>query len=622
MSDTAIDEKNVNIRFAGDSGDGMQLMGSLFTDSTAISGNDIFNLTDFPAEIRAPAGTIPGVSGYQLRFADHKIQTPGDNTQVLVAMNPAALKANIQNLVSGGILIYNSDSFTARDLKKAKYLENPLETAELLQYRLFGIPMTELTLQAVKNLELTQSAAKKCKNMLALGIIIWLFSKPVKPIEKWIADKFVKQPLSAEANTLALQAGYSYAEVSELFTEQYTVAHANLTHGHYRKVTGNQALALGCVAAAQLANLPLLFSGYPITPASTVLHDLSQYKNYNVKTFQAEDEISAMCATIGAAYGGSLAATITSGPGLDLKSEALGLAIMTELPMVIIVVQRAGPATGMPTKNEQTDLLAALYGRHGESPLPVLAANKPHDCFYSVLEAFRVAIKYMTPVILLSDGYLATGADAWHLPEIKDLPDLAPIFLTKAEDFTPYQRDPISLARPWVKPGTPGLEHRIGGIEKENGSGNISYDPDNHQQMVDLRKNKIDGVLADLPLPEILGKDQGDVLVISWGSTLGAVATAVEQLQTEGAAISAMHLQYLYPLHNGIKFIAKSFKYILIPELNTGQLWKLLRMEFLLDAVPYNKVTGQPFTVTELVAAMRELLAECEKTYDKHQPLR
>ncbi len=600
--------KHVNIRFAGDSGDGMQLMGTLFANASAIKTNDLFNFADYPAEIRAPAGTVHGVSGYQLSFADHKIYTPGDKIDVLVAMNPAALKTNLADLIEHGTIIYNADNFTERDLTKAGYAENPLSNADLLKHRLFAIPMNELTLAAVKDLNLSQSQAKKCKNMLALGIVTWIFDRPLQPLVEWVQQKFHADEQLATANVTALETGYNYALATDLFTEQYTVNKADLAPGVYRKVTGNQALALGCVVAAQLSQQPVLMAGYPITPASTVLHELAQYKQYNVTTFQAEDEISAICAAIGAAYGGSLAATVTSGPGLDLKTESLGLAVMSELPLVTMVIQRAGPSTGMPTKSEQTDLLAVVYGRHGECPIPILAPATPHDCFAITLEAFRLAIKYMTPVIILSDGYLATGADAWRLPDVKSLPDLKPQFCDKpTTNFTPYQRDPHTLARPWVIPGTPGLEHRIGSLEKHNNSGNISYEPQNHHEMVNLRQQKINGIANDLPPLTLLGKDSGDILVIAWGSTYGAVTTAVTELQQTGMKVSALHLRYLYPLQKDLAAICKRFNKIFIPELNSGQLHRLLRMELFIDSIPYNQITGKPFSIAELKQRITEL---------------
>jgi 2-oxoglutarate ferredoxin oxidoreductase subunit alpha len=600
--------ETVVIRFAGDSGDGMQLTGTQFTNTSAVFGNDVHTFADFPAEIRAPAGTLPGVSGFQLSFSSREVHTPGDRLDVLVAMNPAALKVNLRDLEKNGILLVNANTFEDKELKKAGYTANPLETGELAEYRLFALPLTDLTLNAVKALGLSHSQATKCKNLFALGVVFWLYNRPLEHTLNWLAEKFKDRPQIAEGNNLALRAGFNYALTTELFTEHYAIKKAQLKPGAYRQVTGNEALSLGCVAVAVKAERPLLLSGYPITPASDLLQKLARYENFGIKVFQAEDEIAAMCATIGAAYGGSLALTSTSGPGFDLKSEAMGLAVITELPMVVINVQRAGPSTGMPTKTEQADLLTAMYGRHGECPMPILAPASPGDGFYIIIEAFRIALKYMTPVIILSEGSLATGAEPWLIPSTDSLPELKPSFHTDPKNFTPYTRDPKTLARLWAIPGTAGLEHRIGGLEKDSVTGYVSYDPDNHQKMMVTRFAKIAGIAEDLPPLEILGKESGDVLVIGWGSTYGSILAAVEDLQAQNKSVSAIHLRYLFPLQKELKEILKRFKKILVPELNLGQLTKLLRAEFLIDVIGFNKTTGKPFLVNEIREKILELL--------------
>lgn len=602
--------ETVVIRFAGDSGDGMQLTGTQFTNTSAVLGNDVYTFADFPAEIRAPAGTLPGVSGFQLSFSSHEIHTPGDKLDILVAMNPAALKVNLSDLSKHGILLVNQNAFEAKELKKAGYSANPLDTGELADYKLFVLPLTELTLNAVKNLELSHSQATKCKNFFALGIVFWLYSRPVQHTLDWIAEKFKDNPKILQANQQALRAGFNYAITTELFTEHYTVGKAKLTSGYYRQVTGNDALGLGCAAVAVKARRTMLLSGYPITPASDLLQKMARYEAFGIRIFQAEDEIAAMSATIGAAYGGSLAVTSTSGPGFDLKSEAMGLAAITELPMVIIDVQRAGPSTGMPTKTEQADLLAAMYGRHGECPIPVLAPASPGDCFHMVVEAFRIALKYMTPVILLSEGALATGAEPWLVPELDTLPDLMPQFHTEAEGFSPYVRNPQTLARLWAIPGTPGLEHRLGGLEKDSVTGYVSYDPINHQKMVATRAAKVQGIAQDLPPLEILGEQQGELLIVSWGSTYGTILSAVEELQAMGKSVSAIHLRYLFPFQKELKLILSRFNKILVPELNGGQLVKLLRAEFLVDAISYGKTTGKPFLVQEIRNKILEVISK------------
>lgn len=595
-----IELETVVIRFAGDSGDGMQLVGGQLSNASATLGNDVHTFPDFPAEIRAPAGTLPGVSGFQLSFSSKDIHTSGDQLNVLVALNPAGLKTNLADLEEGGLLLVNSDSFSEKDLKKANYKTNPLLTGELDGYRLFKLEMTSLTLNAVKECGLTHSQASKCKNMFALGITSWLYTRPLEPIIAWLEKKFSAREDLLKANIAALKAGYNYALTTELFTERYVVNKAKLLPGTYRQITGNEALTLGCVAACMKSQQPFVLSGYPITPASAILQSLSKYESLGISIFQAEDEIAAMAATVGAAYGGALAMTTTSGPGFDLKAEALGLAVMTELPMVVVNVQRAGPSTGMPTKTEQADLLSAMYGRHGECPVPILAPRSPGDCFHIVLEAFRIAINYMTPVIILSDGYLATGAEPWRLPELNELPELKPTFRTDKNNYFPYARDEKTLARDWVVPGTPGLEHRIGGLEKEMTTGNISYDPRNHQAMVNTRAEKIARIAETIAPAEIFGEKQGDVLVISWGGTYGSVISAVELLQQEGHKISSVHLRHLFPFPKNLNNILKSFKKVIVAELNTGQLCRLLRAEFLVDAQSVSKVTGKPFLIQEL----------------------
>lgn len=598
-----IERDAVVIRFAGDSGDGMQLTGSQFTNTSAVMGNDVYTFPDFPAEIRAPAGTLPGVSGFQLCFSAKPIHTAGDKLQVLVAMNPAALKVNLPDLEEGGLIILNENSFVDKEFKKAAYAHDPLQSGELDQYRVFSFPISDLTLNAVKLLGLSHSQAMKCKNLFALGIVYWLYSRSMDQTLSWLEKKFADKKNIAEANQTVLKAGYNYALTIGLFTERYIVKKAILPPGKYRQITGNEALALGCAAVALKSQQTFLLSGYPITPASAVLSQAAKYSNAGIHVFQAEDEIAAMSATVGSAFGGGMAMTITSGPGFDLKSEALGLAVMTELPCVIVDVQRAGPSTGMPTKTEQADLLMAMYGRHGECPVPILAPQSPSDCFSIVIEAFQIALKYMTPVIILSDGYLATGAEPWLIPDVESLPDLKPKFYEDNitdEKFSPYLRNPETLARVWVIPGTKNLEHRIGGLEKDFVTGNISYDPENHQKMTEIRARKVQNIAHHIPELEIQGKPSGKLLVISWGGTYGSVFSAVESLQTEGVDVSAIHLRYLNPFPKNLKNILKSFDQILVPELNNGQLCRLLRAEFLVDAKSYSKITGRPFLIHEL----------------------
>ncbi len=598
----------VVIRFAGDSGDGMQLTGTQFADTTALFGNDLATLPDFPAEIRAPAGTLAGVSGYQISFSSHDIKTPGDQPNVLVAMNPAALKTNIDDLEEGGILIVDTDAFTEGNLGKAGYKTNPLKDGSLAGYRVFDIPLTSLTLHAVAEAGLSGRQATRCKNFFALGLVFWLYERPVDYTREWIEKKFKNHEQMAKANTLALLAGYNYADTTEVFTTHFRVRKADLAPGTYRKVTGNEATAMGFIAASLVTGRPLFYGSYPITPASDILHELSKFKNYPVKTFQAEDEISAIGAAIGAAYGGSLGLTGTSGPGVALKSEAIGLAVMTELPVVIANIQRGGPSTGLPTKTEQADLFQAVLGRNGECPVAVVAPATPADCFPMAIEAFRIATTHMTPVFFLSDGYLGNGAEPWRVPGTDDLPKFEVRFRTEKEGFFPYLRDPRTLARPWAVPGTPGLEHRIGGLEKEDVTGNVSYDPQNHEKMVRLRAEKIARIAEDIPLLPVLGKDTGKILVVGWGSTYGAITSAVQELQAKGLPVSSIHLRHLNPFPRNLGEVLGRFETVLVPELNLGQLRTLIRARYLVDAVGLNKVQGKPFKVSEIIKAIEAIL--------------
>ncbi|MFZ4986326.1 MAG: 2-oxoacid:acceptor oxidoreductase subunit alpha [Blastocatellia bacterium] len=600
--------ETVTIRFAGDSGDGMQITGTQFTSTSAIIGNDISTLPDFPAEIRAPAGSLPGVSGFQLNFSSQDIRTPGDEPNVLVAMNPAALKVNVADLEKGGILVVNTDEFSEGNLKKAGYASNPLEDGSLKAYRLLEIPITSLTLKAVEPTKLPFKQAERCKNFYSLGLMYWLYDRPMEPTLNWITAKFAGKPEIAEANVLALKAGYNYANTTEIFNTNYRVAKAQIKPGRYRNITGNEATAIGFIAASQLAGRPLFYGSYPITPASDILHELSKHKNFGVKTFQAEDEIAAIGAAIGASFAGSIGLTGTSGPGVALKSEAIGLALMTELPLVIINVQRGGPSTGLPTKTEQADLLQALFGRNGESPVAVVAPATPAECFTMAIEAVRLATKYMAPVFFLSDGYLGNGSEPWEIPTLDSLPQMKVSFHTEPNGFLPYQRDEKTLSRPWAIPGTPGLEHRIGGLEKANITGNVSYDPDNHENMVRLRAEKIQRMQQDIPPLEVHGAPEGRVLVLGWGGTFGAIITAVERLQAEGASVSCAHLRYLNPFPSNLGEVLKRFDRVIIPELNLGQLAMLIRAQFLVDAVSYSKVKGKPFKVSEIVNTVREYL--------------
>ena len=596
------------IRFAGDSGDGMQITGSQFTNTVALYGNDIATFPDYPAEIRAPAGTIPGVSGFQLHFSSNEVYTPGDAIDALIAMNPAALKVNISDLKANGILIVNSDSFKEGDLRKAQMASNPLEDHSLDKFRVFPVELQRLTRAALQHLGLDAKAMDRCKNFFALGMCYWLYNRSMEPTVRWIEEKFGKKPLLMEANKLALKGGYSYCEATEAFQVSYEIPPAQLTPGLYRNVSGNQALALGFVTAAQKSGLNLFLGSYPITPASDILHELSQYKHFGVTTFQAEDEIAAITSAIGASYTGALAITTTSGPGMALKTEALGLAIATELPIVVCDIQRGGPSTGLPTKTEQADLLQALFGRNSEAPVPVLAAATPGDCFWIALEASRIALKYMIPVIVLSDGYLANGAEPWRIPKVDDIPSIPVKFATNPDGFMPYKRDPQTLARPWALPGTPGLEHRIGGLEKQDGTGNVNYEPLNHENMVRIRAAKVAAIVEDIPnvLPE--GALEGDLLVVSWGSTAGSITAAVKAARDEGRKIGHLHLRYLNPLPSNVGEVLKRYRKVLVPELNMGQLLWVLRAKFLVDAVGLNKIQGRPFKQAELEQKFDEML--------------
>ena len=596
------------IRFAGDSGDGMQITGSQFTNTVAIYGNDIATFPDFPAEIRAPAGTVPGVSGFQLNFSSGEVYTPGDSVDVLVAMNPAALKVNLADLKANGILIVNSDSFEEVDLRKAHVTSNPLEDNSLDKFRVFPVQLQRLTRAALQHLGLDAKSMDRCKNFFALGMCYWLYNRSIDPTIRWIDDKFSKKPLLSEANKLALKAGYSYCEATEAFQISYEIPPAQLTPGTYRNLSGNQALAIGFVTAAQKAGLKLYLGSYPITPASDVLHELSKYKNFGVLTFQAEDEIAAITSSIGAAYSGALAITTTSGPGMALKTEAIGLAIMTELPIVICDIQRGGPSTGLPTKTEQADLLQAMFGRNSEAPVPVLAPSTPGDCFWIALEASRIALKYMVPVIVLSDGYLANGAEPWRIPTAEEIPEIPVKFETNPEGFFPYKRDPQTLARPWAIPGTPGLEHRIGGIEKQEITGNVNYEPLNHEKMVRIRAAKVDAIRQDIPNATPTGDPEGDLLLVSWGSTFGSVTQAVKEQREKGRKIGHLHLRHLNPLPSNVGEVLKRYKKVLVPELNMGQLLWMLRAKFLVDAIGLNKIQGRPFKQSELEQKIEEML--------------
>ncbi|MEK7756680.1 MAG: 2-oxoacid:acceptor oxidoreductase subunit alpha [Planctomycetota bacterium] len=601
----------VTVRFAGDSGDGMQLAGMQFTNSTVIFGNDISTFPDYPAEIRAPAGTLAGVSGFQVNFSSHEVHTPGDAVHTLIAFNPAALKANIADVRQGGIIIANDDAFGKTDLKKAGYENNPLDDGTLTgKYQLYRVPIGKLTGNALKDSGLGAKDIDRCKNFFALGLVYWLYGRPMETTLKWIDEKFGKNPQVCEANKAVLKSGYFYGETCELFPSSYKVPKAKLPPGKYRRISGNEAVALGLIAASQLAGKDLFYASYPITPASDILHTLARHKNYRVKTFQAEDEIAAMASTLGASFVGDIAATGTSGPGLALKAEAIGLGVMTELPVVIVNVQRGGPSTGLPTKTEQADLLQAMCGRNGESPVCVLAASSPSDCFNMAIESVRIATKFMMPVILLTDGYIANGEEPWLLPDVKNLPKIEIKHPTedKNHPFMPYERNQ-NLARPWAIPGTKGLEHRIGGIEKQDITGNISYDPENHERMVHLRAKKVATIALDIPLQTVMGPETGDLLVLGWGGTAGAIRSAVERVQAQGHSVAAAHIRYMNPFPRNIGELMKNYKKILVPELNMGQLRSLIRSIYLVDAIGYNKIKGKPFLIAELETKIKEVLA-------------
>lgn len=621
MADTAPDQtaeselqdllevESIAIRFAGDSGDGSQLIGGEFANTSAIVGNDISTLPDFPAEIRAPAGTLPGVSGFQVRISSEDIYTPGDEPQVLVAMNPAALKANINDLPDGGIVIVNTDNFTRNNLRKAGYEDDPLESDELNKYRLVKVPLTTLHKEAVAHVDgLTNRQIDMMKNMFALGLSYWIFDRPLEPTIRMLEKKFGSRPNIVDGNVSTMKAGYHFGETVEEFQVRYHVKKAAVKPGTYRAITGNQAAALGLVTAAQKAGKTLFYGSYPITPASALLESLAAYKNFDVRTFQAEDEIAAMGSTIGAAYGGAFAATGTSGPGIALKSEAMNLALMMELPIVICNVQRGGPSTGMPTKTEQSDLLQCMFGRNGDSPMPVVAAATPADCFDMAIEAFRLAAATMGPVIFLSDGYLANSSEPWRIPNPEDIPAIEVTHPTNPEDFLPYKRDPKTLARPWAIPGTPGLEHRLGGLGKEDGSGNVSYDPDDNQHMANIRAERVARIADRIPLQKVMGPKSGDLLVVGWGGTYGSIRTAVRRAQQKGHSVAATHLRYLNPFPKNLGDILQRYKHILVPELNMGQLALLLNAKYPKRVISFPKVQGLPFKISEITAKIDDIL--------------
>jgi 2-oxoglutarate ferredoxin oxidoreductase subunit alpha len=596
----------VAIRFCGDSGDGMQLTGTKFTESTALAGNDLSTLPDFPAEIRAPAGTLAGVSGFQVHFSAEDIRTPADNPDVLVAFNPAALRANIGDVKPGGMVILNSDAFTKKNVQRAGYEDDPIEPLRD-RYNVVEIPVTSLNREAVKDLGLGSKDGDRSKNFFALGLMFWLYNRPMEPTLRWLESKFKGDVL--EANKRVLKAGHAFGETTELFPTSFYVPKAKIEPGTYRNITGNTALAWGIVAAAAQMQRPVFLGAYPITPASDVLHEVARYREFGVKTFQAEDEIAAISSSIGAAFAGHLAITTTSGPGMVLKQEALGLAVMAELPLVVVDIQRAGPSTGMPTKIEQTDLLLCLYGRNGESPVPVIAASTPGDCFYTMLEAFRLAVTYMTPVIVLSDSYLANSAEPWLVPNVESLRRTSVELRTEPEGFLPYERNPETLARPWAIPGTPGLEHRIGGLSKADLTGNVSYDPENNEFMIQQRAEKVARMANDIPPVEIFGGDRGELLLIGWGGTYGAITSAVEEARRDGLAVSSIHLRHLNPFPTNLEAVLENFDQVLVPELNCGQLTPLLRSKFLVDAQLLSKMQGQPFKVMEIRQRIDEMLS-------------
>jgi 2-oxoglutarate ferredoxin oxidoreductase subunit alpha len=612
---------HVVVRFAGDSGDGMQLTGDRFTASSALFGNDLATFPDFPAEIRAPAGTLAGVSAFQVQIADFDVVTPGDAPNVLVAMNPAALKANLGVLEKGATIVVNVDAFDERSLAKAGYAENPLTDSTLSAFRIYEVPMTSITQEVCKDAGVKPRDAERSKNFFALGLVSWLYTRPVDPTVEWIQKRFADKPLVAEANTRAYRAGYHFGETAELFESSYEIRPARFEPGEYTQITGNQALAWGLIAASRLSGLPVFLGSYPITPASDILHELSRRKEFGVRTFQAEDEIAGIGSAIGAAFGGSLGVTTTSGPGVDLKSEAIGLAVNLELPLLIIDIQRGGPSTGLPTKAEQADLLHAMYGRHGEAPVPIIAAKTPSHCFEVAIEAARIAVKYRTPVIVLSDGYLANGAEPWRIPDVDTFERIDPAFATEPnhveEDgtpvFWPYVRDAETLARPWAPPGVPGLEHRIGGLEKADGSGNVSYDPQNHERMVRLRAAKVAGIAGDVPPVEVDDETgSAQLLVLGWGSTYGAIAAGVRRARVRGHEVAHAHLVHMHPFPSNLGEVLARYPMVLVPEMNLGQLSRLVRAEYLVDARSFTKVQGVPFRAGEIESAILSLLGGTE----------
>jgi len=599
------------IRFAGDSGDGMQVTGEQFTTEAAWAGNDISTLPNFPAEIRAPAGTLFGVSSFQLQFGSQRVYTPGDQLDALVAMNPAALKVHLADLKAGGILIVNTAAFDQRNLDKAGYAKNPLEDAALGEkHRLYQVDISGMTMKGLADLPLNAKEKERCKNFFALGLVSWIYTRPLDPTLDAIKKRFAKNQTYVEANIRVLKAGHAFGETAEMFAEHYGVEPAVMPPGTYRSMTGNRALAWGLLAAAQRTQIPIVFGAYPITPASSILEELALHKSFRVRTFQAEDEIAAATSAIGASFGGALGVTASSGPGIALKGEAIGLAVTAELPLVIFDIQRGGPSTGLPTKTEQADLMQALYGRNSESPVVVIAPATPGDCFFIAYEAVRIAIKYMVPVMVLSDGYLANGSEPWLIPDVTTLPDIPVNFRTDPEGFFPYLRDPATLARPWVRPGTPGLEHRIGGIEKQDVTGNISYEPDNHEHMVLTRAEKVRRVAQEIPPTSINGPATGDVLVVGWGGTYGAITAAVEEAQIEGKGVASVHLRHLNPLPPDLGQILRQYRRVLVPEINSGQLVRVLRAEYLVDAVGYNRVTGMPLASQDILEAINQILEE------------
>ena len=598
------------IRFAGDSGDGMQLTGSQFSDNTAIFGNDLATLPDFPAEIRAPKGSLPGVSSFQLQFSNKNVHTPGDELDVLVAMNPAGFKVHLGDLKDNGLLIVNTANFTKRNLSLAGYEENPLDGDNMDSYKLIQVDMSKLVATALEDMGLSSKITNRSTNMFALGLLYWIYGRSMESSIKFLQKKFASKPEIIEANVKALNTGYYYGETIEAIKTTYKINKATFEKGTYRNIMGNNALAFGLLTASQKSNLDLFFGGYPITPASDILHYLAQYKHFGVKTFQAEDEIAGITSIIGASFAGNLAITATSGPGIALKGEAMGLAVSTEMPIVVINVQRGGPSTGLPTKTEQSDLNQAMFGRNGEAPMVVLAASTPSDCFNMAFEACRIALEYMTPVILLTDGYIANGSEPWSIPDISTLPNIKNNIIKKNENFTPFNHENKHLARPWALPGTPGLEHRVGGLEKWDDSGNVSYDPDNHHHMTELRQKKVDVIANDIPKCKVYGKEKGDVLVLGWGGTHGAIRSSVEMLINEGENVSHLHLRHLNPLPKDLGEIIVKFQKVIIPELNMGQLSTIIRSKFLIDAIGLNKIAGKPFTKTEIYKKVKQTIEE------------